>query len=531
MMVDEMKHKKSTILEFQYKNIIVIEDYFPFKLVLEDSERKNIFNTCKQEAENLLFKNTFEQLSQDVFFSFYNKSLEVRPIDFIELRFLLNHLIIENLLKEDSHKNFRSGQFSTVHNKVASYQAYIVFINKIFDNIKKYLTEDEQKEFDRLIDKSQALKEKQDSLKKDNTVNDNEKKELSENINDDESQIKKDIQTFINKIKDKFIKIVHDSLDNAQKEISETDNTLGKMLGGPFRGYEKGELQKIPIHQRIELAKKLRNIKKLQNLVDYIGKFRIIAYQKQIEKLSSVPQEIADVKKGDNLENILPEELLKLNGNEATRVDFIQRWSKEDLLEFERKPKREKENLGKGSIIICIDTSGSMAGEKEYKSKALALSIADVAYAQKRNFACILFSSKWEVEVIKIHYKETLDTTSQKVINIAANFYGGGTDFESPLRKALDIINEDEFNNGDIIFLTDGYANVSENFLKEYKKLKNDKQLKTIGLLCDSRDSDRENGKKILSKFCDEIKFNSEIQRDTEFQHAEDFASELFLNL
>jgi len=231
------------------------------------------------------------------------------------------------------------------------------------------------------------------------------------------------------------------------------------------------------------------------------------------------------------LEKVTPDEFSNLS-NPHTRDDFNVRWASGELLTFERKPETDKENIGKGSVIICVDTSGSMAGIKELKAKGLALSVAQVTYQQKRNFACILFSSSHNNLIVDIiNQSDSPASIAEKVINIATSFIGGGTDFESPLNKAISIIEQDEFNNADILFLTDGYANISEPFLSKYNDLKGKKQFKTIGLLVDANDADRYSVRDVMHKFCDDIKYNQDIEKDLDFSQADEFVNDIFLKI
>ena len=50
--------------------------------------------------------------------------------------------------------------------------------------------------------------------------------------------------------------------------------------------------------------------------------------------------------------------------------------------------------MGKGPIIICLDESGSMIGERNHAAKALALALAWIARQQKRWCALIAFSGE-----------------------------------------------------------------------------------------------------------------------------------------
>jgi Mg-chelatase subunit ChlD len=51
-----------------------------------------------------------------------------------------------------------------------------------------------------------------------------------------------------------------------------------------------------------------------------------------------------------------------------------------------------KEKEGKGPLIVCIDNSGSMAGEREEWAKGFALGLLTIAKKQKREFCIIHFS-------------------------------------------------------------------------------------------------------------------------------------------
>ena len=55
---------------------------------------------------------------------------------------------------------------------------------------------------------------------------------------------------------------------------------------------------------------------------------------------------------------------------------------------------------------------------------------------------------------------------------IAEEFYGGGTDFETPLSEAMDDVRTAQFKKADIVMVTDGICETSEAFEKEFHDLK-----------------------------------------------------------
>ncbi len=54
-------------------------------------------------------------------------------------------------------------------------------------------------------------------------------------------------------------------------------------------------------------------------------------------------------------------------------------------------------------------------------------------------------------------------------IRAAETFLDGGTDFHTPLNEALRLIQEDGFENADIVFITDGECDLSENYIEELR--------------------------------------------------------------
>jgi uncharacterized protein with von Willebrand factor type A (vWA) domain len=523
------KQRKRSIFSFQKDQTVVFDDSFAFNLILRNTRTKKIIDDLKQRSTPLLFPDTFDELCLDIFYSFYLKDLKLRPKEYIRLKYLFNNHIVTRLVKTGSHGKFRQGAYSTIHDKDASFNAFQISIEEILRNIQKSLSDEEKTEINKLSDSMQTLEDKYEQKK---TKGTKESKELAWEKETEENKLREKFQGVIEKMDDRIKKAIEDGINQARETMDYSQQVLNNLFKGYGRGFEKGEIQDIPIHKRIELAKLLSKQDKLKQIVNLLGRFRIISQEKQVEKQSEAKIEPDDIKRGGNIQDVPPTELAELSGNRVTKARFFEKWAKKELSQVERKPIKQTENVGKGSIIICLDTSGSMAGEKELKAKALALSVAEVAYEQNRNFACILYSSQYDPPiVIEIKPTESLSQIADKVIDLSQKFYGGGTVFELPLQEAIKIIDKDEFNNGDILFLTDGYADVSQTFLNEYKAVKAKKQFKTIGLLVDSSDADRDNGKRILEKFCDEIKYNSQIEKDLDFSKADDFAASIFLSL
>jgi uncharacterized protein with von Willebrand factor type A (vWA) domain len=113
------------------------------------------------------------------------------------------------------------------------------------------------------------------------------------------------------------------------------------------------------------------------------------------------------------------------------------------------------EEKGKGPVVVCLDGSSSMMGDKEIWAKALALTFFEIARRQRRLFHSICFSSvDTPLHELDLNPRERYRVEMDKVIDLAEYFPGGGTDFETALDAALACLRQSRFNRGDIIFIT-----------------------------------------------------------------------------
>ena len=118
-----------------------------------------------------------------------------------------------------------------------------------------------------------------------------------------------------------------------------------------------------------------------------------------------------------------------------------------------------------------------------------------IAKKQKRDFALITFSSSAKVQVF-----QKGKSTTEDLIQLAGNFLGGGTNFYDPLKKSLSLINESRFKQADIVFVTDGQANLPNEFIEEFSRTKDKKKFECLSVLI-GRKADFET----VQKFSDRV--------------------------
>jgi uncharacterized protein with von Willebrand factor type A (vWA) domain len=87
---------------------------------------------------------------------------------------------------------------------------------------------------------------------------------------------------------------------------------------------------------------------------------------------------------------------------------------------------------------------------------------------------------------------------SSGLLSFLQQSFGGGTDFETPLKRALEIIkNDEDFIKADILMISDGDCILSTEFIGSLDTEKNLLDCSIYSVLCD--------GKRVEDNFSDEI--------------------------
>lgn len=240
------------------------------------------------------------------------------------------------------------------------------------------------------------------------------------------------------------------------KTLQEMDQTWGT---------EPGAMQKLPAEKRLELAKKIKDAPKLKRLSELVGPMKRVMFAEQRKQSEHARDEVYSVEKGADMSRVLASQLVYFKHPRLKKF-FYRKLAERALLQYELKG---TDKLGMGGIVAAIDNSGSMAGDKEIWAKAVALSLMHLARQQDRSFKGIHFGSAREFK--EFDFLKPEDFTMEKIFEFAEYFYGGGTDFYTPLAAAVKHLREeferDGVIHGDILLITDGDAAMSDEFLKE----------------------------------------------------------------
>lgn len=221
--------------------------------------------------------------------------------------------------------------------------------------------------------------------------------------------------------------------------------------------------------QKKELEKYIFKYPELEEIARVIGREKmpdatmkddtVDKYLPLLMSHSPIREYIDGVTMGNNLSAILPAEVALLAEAKSEGM-FYKKYAtkqlqllsgKSPLITKKKKDINQKKEprLTEGPIIVSLDTSGSMGGEKEKVSKALLLQLIEIAKSKKRKCFLITFSvSATTLEVTHPkHWK--------KVSAFLSDHFTGGTDGEQMLSYAIEALGTEDFSMADVLIISD----------------------------------------------------------------------------
>ena len=455
----------------------------------------------------------FEYMYQDIFLSLYKYKARLLPESDIHMSTRLNRKFSECYLNTPEYIKLRQTCRMDQFNAALGTEIIGSKLLKIVEEVMNKLKEQEEsmkkmqelmkkeQEMDELLEENEEMDELLQSLIQTGQGNSAQAQQLQQQI-DQNIASKQAIQQLANQIAEEMDDLIEEddlaneittragkAFDEASMQVAETSELVDAW------GLGEGEKSRVSYQNKKDAIERIRKSPKLKHLTDLIGRFKESAITEQKKKTKHGAVEISSVTLGNKIEDILPSEKMMLS-NEATKKDFYNKYTENRNMVYSKESNKSK---NKGPIILCCDESGSMDGDRETWSKAFTMGVLEIAQIQKRDFAFIAYDSHAN-EPIVIKKGEV---SPEKVITICEEFLDGGTNFEAPLRKALDLIKDSTFKNADIIFVTDGDCGVSDSFKQKFKQVKEEKEFACKGILVDMgswRSSDS-----TLREFCDDV--------------------------
>lgn len=268
------------------------------------------------------------------------------------------------------------------------------------------------------------------------------------------------------------------ALTKAAEKAGDTADTIRAW------GLEPGELNKMPVPEALGLLEKMKRNSDFKEFTKLLGRLRAIAKAKAKGSDKGESRQVPRTEMGRDIGRADSSELVAYACGGALRAGMLQRWATATLRL--RGAETKNRPVGKGPVIACRDSSGSMSGDLKRWATGVHLALASYAKVQKRSFGSIIFDTR--VAHQKVFRAGAVG--ARDLLEIVETHTDGGTDFEAPLRAAMKMIDAEALAKADIVFITDGECAVSEAFLREFLAWKKAKEVRVIGIIVDDRVSD-----------------------------------------
>jgi uncharacterized protein with von Willebrand factor type A (vWA) domain len=345
------------------------------------------------------------------------------------------------------------------------------------------------------IEMNMESKEKDDNASSDSEEKDREK----------EKRKKEMVEKMMEEFKEQWEPAV-DKLEKASKAFEGLD--LNDLTEGP-EGFDlsKGLWQVTGWEEMEKLRKKLQDLKELRDIVRSLGRgsgrgpLKRAPRQRErnrfpegLTRSPMEPEQTSGLTRSDDISRVLPAELQLLamkDSAAARRLHFARRaertlatyervgWAETPAVTvegFETRPAAEC-----GPIIVCLDTSGSMMGARETVAKCMTLECA--RQARTTNRPCFLYAFSGPGDCMELELKVSAKGLSDLLTFLEGSFHGG-TDVDEPFERALARLDTEEWENADILLVTDGEIKpMQEDLLEALNERKAERGLKVHGLV------------------------------------------------
>ena len=214
----------------------------------------------------------------------------------------------------------------------------------------------------------------------------------------------------------------------------------------------------------LELAARVGKSPTLMEVARYLGRLKELMDGKRKNGYAYGRGEKYSLELGGDINRAIASEFAMLAAPETLPL-FLRKLQRKALKQYQR---REPICKGSGDIICMLDESSSAESQAPW-CKAVALALLDIAMRDQRRFAVIHFAGVGDVQT-DLFLPGQYDR--EDVLRCAETFLNGNTDYETPLREALRLMEQEGFENADMVFVTDGECVLPDSFLEKLKAVR-----------------------------------------------------------
>jgi len=309
---------------------------------------------------------------------------------------------------------------------------------------------------------------------------------------------KNDFKQAMKKNKLKMNLAIRKASSEMKKELKKAE-TLQSIIKSASNGSGDNGMSesKVDIDTVLNLYERIKNNPEIAKLMELIGKMQNTAKHKLNTTIKGGSQELVGIEFGSDLQNVLPEEIAMLDMPEFADLKILD-YIEETMVQYEHQDKKPK---SKGNVIVLLDESGSMYGQRINTCYAYLFGLYQIAQANKSKMKVIKFSTHGRFKTIEI-------TGIDSLLQCISIFLDGGTDFDTPIQEAMKEVEIGAgYETADIIMITDGYGSISKQTIEAMNEVKKTIKLKFISFVMGYGDNPE------LAKISDRIVFSNDISK------------------
>lgn len=458
--------------------------YYDFELFMFDNMYRKNKDTQKLIENGNRKLKTYLDLSKDLFFALYKYYPMLNSKHELKYTHVLNHDIISFLFEHDKFQKIRK---QTRLNLVATIYAYNEMQKILYSIVRRLLKDKKAKEIITSMQNEEDVEQNQTNDPQDSQ---------SQQISQDDIKY---LNEALNNVLQEEIPLISYDLHNIEQEATNLNEFISSW------GINQGENVKSSPDEILKMCQRILNNRSVMKITNMLGKFKEFVHALSIENKDVRSKNTDDVIIGANLENILPSEKTLLASNKPMKYMFYHKFANRELMQYSE---TSKVPVGKGPIVVCLDKSGSMSGDREVWAKALTLAISKIANKQKRAIVVIPF----DIDPLPSFHFEKGNMTAKDIYNIARIPASGGTSFVPPLLKAFEVISQEKgFKKADILFITDDDCIIEERWVKKFIKMKEETKTKVMTVFIEIRKENKNSG---LEKIADHTTYIKNILKE-----------------
>jgi uncharacterized protein with von Willebrand factor type A (vWA) domain len=220
-------------------------------------------------------------------------------------------------------------------------------------------------------------------------------------------------------------------------------------------------------------------------------------------RLPGAPGEISGIRFDSRLEHMLPSEALLLRHPVGQRLwrarqaegRLLAHDTEALVLDWRPDPQGRAPQsstlappraLERGPFVLCLDTSGSMAGAPENIAKAVAIAALRAAHADRRGCKLLAFGGPDELIERDLHDTEHGLTATLALMGQA---FDGGTDVQTPIERAVQCIADAAWHGADLLIVSDGEFGCRRATLDALDRARRELGLRVQGVLVGDRET------------------------------------------